>query len=248
MRVLVNEFLINHELVYEALSATDREKLFGSVPSVLIASERLLAELESVWRADPMLKGLPEVLLKHAERCSKIYTDYCSNQVSIDLTLKELRSKKSSKFVETVTRIESHPACQSLSLHSFLMLPMQRVTRLPLLADAVLSKLSTEHEERLDWEKVLSVLGRVVTECNEGARVAGRQIEMASLAKKIEYTTKVPSIDLRDRYLVRSGPVTQILAKPGTEYVLTFRKKFHKTPLYLLLLTDHLLIAKLKSK
>ncbi|XP_044579012.1 uncharacterized protein LOC123261466 isoform X2 [Cotesia glomerata] len=247
LRVLVNEFLINHELVYEALSATDREKLFGSVPSVLIASERLLAELESVWRADPMLKGLPEVLLKHAERCSKIYTDYCSNQVSIDLTLKELRSKKSSKFVETVTRIESHPACQSLSLHSFLMLPMQRVTRLPLLADAVLSKLSTEHEERLDWEKVLSVLGRVVTECNEGARVAGRQIEMASLAKKIEYTTKVPSIDLRDRYLVRSGPVTQILAKPGTEYVLTFRKKFHKTPLYLLLLTDHLLIAKLKS-
>ncbi|CAD6234384.1 GSCOCG00001875001-RA-CDS, partial [Cotesia congregata] len=100
----------------------------------------------------------------------------------------------------------------------------------------------------LDWEKVLSVLGRVVTECNEGARLAGRQIEMASLAKKIEYTTKVPSIDLRDRYLVRSGPVTQILAKPGTEYVLTFRKKFHKTPLYLLLLTDHLLIAKLKSK
>ncbi|XP_008548683.1 uncharacterized protein LOC103572063 isoform X2 [Microplitis demolitor] len=247
LRVLVNEFLINHELVYEALSATDREKLFGSVPSVLIASERLLAELESVWRGDPMLKGLPEVLLKHAERCSKIYIDYCSNQVSIDLTLKELRSKKSSKFIETVTRIESHPACQSLTLHSFLMLPMQRVTRLPLLADAVLSKLSTEHEERLDWEKVLSVLGRVVTECNEGARVAGRQIEMASLAKKIEYTTKVPPIDLRDRYLVRSGSVTQILAKPGAEYVLTFRKKFNKTPLYLLLLTDHLLIAKLKT-
>ncbi|XP_057326799.1 uncharacterized protein LOC130668493 isoform X2 [Microplitis mediator] len=247
LRVLVNEFLINHELVYEALSATDREKLFGSVPSVLIASERLLAELESVWRGDPMLKGLPEVLLKHAERCSKIYIDYCSNQVSIDLTLKELRLKKSSKFIETVTRIESHPACQSLSLHSFLMLPMQRVTRLPLLADAVLSKLSTEHEERLDWEKVLSVLGRVVTECNEGARVAGRQIEMASLAKKIEYTTKVPPIDLRDRYLVRSGSVTQILAKPGAEYVLTFRKKFNKTPLYLLLLTDHLLIAKLKT-
>jgi hypothetical protein len=31
--------------------------------------------------------------------------------------------------METVSRIESHPACHSLSLHSFLMLPMQRITR-----------------------------------------------------------------------------------------------------------------------
>ncbi|XP_034940808.1 uncharacterized protein Exn isoform X2 [Chelonus insularis] len=247
LRVLVNEFLINHELVYDALSPTDREKLFGNVPSVLIASERFLAELESVWKADPMLPGLPDALLKHAEGCSKIYIEYCSNQVSIDLTLKELRSKKSSKFIETVTRIESHPACQNLSLHSFLMLPMQRVTRLPLLADAVLSKLSTDHEERLNWEKVLSVLSKVVTDCNEGARIAGRLIEMKMLAKKLEYSVKVPPIDLRDRYLVRSGPVTQICAKPGADYVLTFRKKYNKTPLYLLLMTDHLLVTKLKS-
>lgn len=247
LRVLVNEYVINHELVYDALTSSEREKLFGNVPSVLIASERLLAELESAWRIDPMLKGIPDILLQHAERCSKVYIEYCSNQVSIDLTLRDLRSKKSSKFIDTVSRIESHPASQSLSLHSFLMLPMQRVTRLPLLADAVLSKLSTEHEERLQWEKVLSILSKVVMECNEAARMAGRQIEMENLSKKIEYSPKVPSIDLHDRYLVRSGPVTQIMAKPGTEYVLTFRKKYSKTPLYLLLLTDHLLVAKLKS-
>ncbi|XP_063975771.1 uncharacterized protein Exn isoform X2 [Diachasmimorpha longicaudata] len=246
LRVLVNEFLINHELVYESLSVSDREKLFGKVPSVLIASERFLAELESTWRQDPMLGGLPNVLLQHAERCSKIYIDYCSNQVSIDSTLKELKSKKS-KFLETVTRIEAHPACQCLSLHSFLMLPMQRVTRLPLLADAVLSKLSTDHQERLDWEKVVSVLGGVVTECNEGARTAGRQIEMETLARKLVYSTKVSPVDLRGRYLVRSGPVTQIMAKAGSEYVLTFRKKYQKTPLYLLLFTDYILVAKAKS-
>ena len=38
--------------------------------------------------------------------------------------------------------------CQSLAMHSFLMLPMQRITRLPLLAEAVLSRLpsdSTQH-------------------------------------------------------------------------------------------------------
>ncbi|XP_011303817.1 uncharacterized protein Exn isoform X2 [Fopius arisanus] len=246
LRVLVNEFLINHELVYEVLSVADREKLFGKVPNVLIASEKFLGELEATWRQDPLMRGLPNVLLQHAERCSKIYIDYCSNQVSIDSTLRELKSRKS-KFLETIMRIEAHPACQSLSLHSFLMLPMQRVTRLPLLADAVLSKLSTDHDERLHWERVVSVLGGVVTECNEGARTAGRQIEMETLARKLVYSAKVPPVDLRGRHLVRSGPVTQMMAKSGSEYVLTFRKKYQKTPLYLLLLTDHILVAKCKA-
>lgn len=61
------------------------------MPSVLIASERLLAELETVWREDVMLRGLPEVLLNYAQRSSSVYIAYCSNQVSIDTTLKELR-------------------------------------------------------------------------------------------------------------------------------------------------------------
>ena len=129
LRVLVDEFLSNHELVHEVLTRSERHKLFSGVPSVFLASERLLAELETTWREDPMLGGMPKVLLDYAERSSSVYVDYCSNQVSIDTTLKELRNKKGSKFVDTVTRIESNPACQSLPLHSFLMLPMQRVTR-----------------------------------------------------------------------------------------------------------------------
>lgn len=66
--------------------------------------------------------------------------------------------------------------------------------------------------------------------------------------RKLEYSTKVPPIDLRDRELIRSGPVVQLSTKADTEYKLTFGKKFHKTPLMLMLLTDYLLVTKLKSK
>lgn len=69
----------------------ERHKLFGGVSSVLMSSERFLAEMENVWKDDSMLLGLPDVLLKHAERCLAIYVAYCSSQVSIDTTLKELR-------------------------------------------------------------------------------------------------------------------------------------------------------------
>ncbi|XP_043270705.1 uncharacterized protein Exn [Venturia canescens] len=248
LRVLVDEFLNNHDLVHEVLTPSERDKLFGRVPGVLMASESLLAELETVWNNDPMLPGLPEILLNYAQRSSLAYVAYCSNQVSIDSTLKDLRSKKGSKFVETISRIESHSACQNLTLHSFLMLPMQRVTRLPLLVDAVLSKLSAENkEERKRWEIALSQLGQVVMECNEGARVAGRFAETEALERKLEYSQKIPPIALRDRYLIRRGRVVQMLAKSDVDYKLTFGKKYHKTCLYLFLLTDHLLIAKPKS-
>ena len=91
LRVLENEFASNPELINEVLTNSERERLFGSVPDVLVASERFLAELEAVWSEDITLEKLPELLLRHGERSCGVYVKYCSNQVSIDTTLKELR-------------------------------------------------------------------------------------------------------------------------------------------------------------
>ncbi|XP_050470396.1 uncharacterized protein LOC126863838 isoform X1 [Bombus huntii] len=246
LRVLKNEFL-NEPSLDEILTPFEKDKLFGGIPSVLQASEQFLAELEAVWRYDPMLHGLPDVLLKYTDKCLDIYVAYCSNQVSIDTTLKDLRTRKGSKFIETISQIEARSTCQSLSLHSFLMLPMQRITRLPLLADAVLSKLPVECEDRSHWEKVLSSLSYVVAECNEGASTAAKEIEMENLIRKLEYSAKIKPIVLKGKHLVKSGPTVQLSTKADAEYKLTFGKRFNKTPLYLLLLTDLLLVAKQKS-
>ena len=45
-------------------------------------------------------------------------------------------------FVEALKELECQEACQGLAMHSFLMLPMQRITRLPLLTDAIASRYS----------------------------------------------------------------------------------------------------------
>lgn len=55
--------------------------------------------------------------------------------------------------------------------------------RLPLLADAIVSKLSMGNSDRMSWEKVLSTLSNVVAECNEGARAATQEAEMEALAR-----------------------------------------------------------------
>lgn len=65
------------------------------------------------------------------------------------------------KFSEVLLQLESNPICQSLSLHSFLMLPMQRITRLPLLIDAVLTRLHQTDNEYGTCQLALATLNKV---------------------------------------------------------------------------------------
>lgn len=55
--------------------------------------------------------------------------------------------------------------------------------RLPLLADAVLSKLPVDHNQRSSWEEAFSNLNYVVAQCNEGARRAGQRAELKALER-----------------------------------------------------------------
>jgi neuronal guanine nucleotide exchange factor len=68
-------------------------------------------------------------------------------------------------FAEVLQQLESNSICQSLSLHSFLMLPMQRITRLPLLIDAVLTCLDQTDDEYSTCQLALATLNKVSAAC-----------------------------------------------------------------------------------
>jgi len=69
--------------------------------------------------------------------------------------------EQNTKFSEVLSQLESSPVCQSLSLHSFLMLPMWRITRLPLLIDAVLTRLDLQDDEYNTCQLALATLNKV---------------------------------------------------------------------------------------
>lgn len=50
-------------------------------------------------------------------------------------------------FREYLRRLESDKICQNLSIQSFLLLPMQRITRLPLLILAILNRTPLDHPD-----------------------------------------------------------------------------------------------------
>lgn len=223
--------------------------------SVKKCSERLLADLETCWQDNILLNGLSKIIKNHAEKYFAVYVTYCEHQNQLDKTLKKL--KREDTFTELIYQLQSQPECHSLSLDSFLLLPMQRVTRLPLLVDAVLKntiETDTEYQQYLD---TLAILNNVVNRCNEAARNFERREEMTLIASQLEFPHHIREIQLvmfeknkqnskLQRWLVRSGDLTHFMWKVDDQSKLTFGKKFQKTAVYLFLFTDLLIITKKK--
>ena len=64
--------------------------------------------------------------------------------------------------MEVLKRLEASPVCQSLAMHSFLMLPMQRITRLPLLVDAIFHRLDSGTPQFERCRQTLATLNKVL--------------------------------------------------------------------------------------
>ena len=74
-------------------------------------------------------------------------------------------------FREYLKRLESHKKCQNLSMQSFLLLPMQRITRMPLLILAILNRTPLKHPDHATVEKTLRTVQKVLILCVEEGRL-----------------------------------------------------------------------------
>ncbi|XP_023209637.1 uncharacterized protein LOC111612626 [Centruroides sculpturatus] len=152
-------------------------------------------------------------------------------------------------FLEVLHRLESSPVCQCLNMHSFLMLPMQRITRLPLLVDAIFHRLPTHAPNYENCKMTLAVLNKVVQECNEQTRQMERVEEMVTINRSLDFKDcKGLPLVSASRWLVKRGELTRFYCDSSSKRTISFSTRWSKVPVYLFLFTDYLLITKKKSE
>lgn len=248
LNVLINHFANAPKFTgdFAVLCPKDKLILFNDVYEVRSCSEKFLHDLETRWQEAILLSGISDIILRHAKTNFSIFIKYCSNQVAQDRTLKRLKSQNV-YFANTLKELESSQICQSLSMYSFLMLPMQRITRLPLLTAAIISHLPPDSQDLNPCKEALEVLNNLVRECNEATRHKERMEEMTQVSQTIDFRGLKPiSLISSSRWLVKRGKCTRISWKENAEK-LTFGKRVNKQSLTLFLFTDLLLICKKKS-
>ncbi|EDL14963.1 mCG3923, isoform CRA_a [Mus musculus] len=133
LSILVTEFLQSREL-RATMTQTEHHHLFSNILDVMSASQKFFEALEQRHKAQVCVEDISDILEDHAQHHFHPYIAYCSNEVYQQRTLQKL-SNSNAAFRDVLKEIEKRPACGGLPMISFLILPMQRVTRLPLLTD-----------------------------------------------------------------------------------------------------------------
>ncbi|XP_073251927.1 uncharacterized protein [Porites lutea] len=247
LNILMSQFIKSEELnAGSSLCVLERGQshvLFSNINSIKSVSENFLQALRARQKEALVISSISDIIEQHATQYFEVYVKYCSNQIYQDRTLRNLR--KSVRFSEAMKRLQSRREVQGLTLQSFLVLPMQRITRLPLLVNAICQHCEAGSEEFNRSNRALAAINKIVNDCNEGARKMERMEEICVLQTQIEFKTKPLALATPSRYLLRRGDLMQVVEDSKSPLK---RLKPKLKSIYMFLFNDLLLLAKKKSE
>ncbi|XP_032554374.1 rho guanine nucleotide exchange factor 26 [Chiroxiphia lanceolata] len=241
LEILIRMFKNSRELSL-TMTKTESHHLFSNITDVYEASKKFFEELEARHQNNIFIDDISDIVEKHAASSFDPYVKYCTNEVYQQRTLQRLLATNPA-FKEVLSRIESHEDCRNLPMISFLILPMQRVTRLPLLMDTICQKTPKDSAKYENCKQALKEVSKLVRLCNEGARKMERTEMMYTINSQLEFKIKPFPLVSSSRWLVKRGELTAYVEDTGL-----FSKRTSKQQVYFFLFNDVLIITKKKSE
>ncbi|CAD7673616.1 unnamed protein product [Nyctereutes procyonoides] len=241
LEILIRMFKNSKELG-DTMTKTESHHLFSNITDVCEASKKFFTELEARHQNNIFIDDISDIVEKHTASTFDPYVKYCTNEVYQQRTLQKLLATNPS-FKEVLSRIESHEDCRNLPMISFLILPMQRVTRLPLLMDTICQKTPKDSPKYEVCKRALKEVSKLVRLCNEGARKMERTEMMYTINSQLEFKIKPFPLVSSSRWLLKRGELTAYV-----EDTVLFSRRTSKQQVYFFLFNDVLIITKKKSE
>ncbi|CAL8381580.1 unnamed protein product [Boreogadus saida] len=238
--VAVNHFMASKKLS-RTVSPLEHHVLFSNLRHVMWASGSFLVALERLLGECVVIPQLGGLMLQHCPRFRALYVPYLSNMMFQEALVNKLLLENKG-FVSALKTLERDPVCQRRSLKSFLVLPFQRITRLKLLMEHVLTLTEPDADSYLTLIKALVGLHKVIMECNEGVRRMKQIEELVRLEVLLDFSNlKLLPLVVKGRFLLRDGPLRQ-LNRVGSGSKISF------TDVHLHLFSDLLVISVKKEQ
>ncbi|XP_041712892.1 rho guanine nucleotide exchange factor 16 [Coregonus clupeaformis] len=242
LSILVRHFK-GSEALRKTITATEHHHLFSNIAVIEGVSKRFFEDLERRHQDNVVIQDISDIVQNHAAHHFEPYIVYCSNETFQQRTLQKLLTNNTA-FKEVLKQIEGSGESQGLPMISFLILPMQRVTRLPLLLDTICQKTPDKMAEYFAAVWALKAISKLVNSCNDGARRMERTEQMYTIQKQMEFG-KIKPFPLVSslRWLQKRGELAVC-----TEELSIFWKAFSHKSYYLFLFNDVLIVTKKKSE
>ncbi|KAM8863702.1 rho guanine nucleotide exchange factor 16 [Spinachia spinachia] len=239
--ILVRYFK-SSEALKKTMTATEYHHLFSNISVIQQVSKRFFEDLERRHYDNTVIRDISDIVQNHAAHHFDPYIVYCSNETFQQRTLQKLLTTNAA-FKETLKQIEGSSECGGLPMISFLILPMQRVTRLPLLLDTICQKTPNMAAEYFSAVWALHAISKLVTSCNDGAQRMERTEQMYTIQKQMDFGKIKPfPLVSASRWLKKRGELAL-----STEELSIWRA-FSNKSYYLFLFNDVLIVTKKKSE
>ncbi|KAJ3116908.1 Myosin 10A, isoform D [Phlyctochytrium bullatum] len=206
----------------------DMSVVFSNIEAMIPVNRELLKSLEArqAQSTNGVVEQIGDIFIGVSDYL-KMYTMYCSNHPYALMKLQSLRNSKAvAKFLD---QCAATPECKNMALSHFLLKPVQRICKYPLLLRELIRSTDEGHPDAENLQKALMKIETVVTIVNEGARQAEAVHKM---------------IELQNRFTQRVNIVapSRIMKRAGTVDILTPQNERKKRELFLF--NDMLLVAK----
>ncbi|KAI7880960.1 hypothetical protein K492DRAFT_207137 [Lichtheimia hyalospora FSU 10163] len=128
------------------LARDEQDVVFSNIDDLLLTNTALLSDMEARQNEEAnVVSKIGDIFLKHADNL-KCYSTYCRNQSFASRLLQDKR-KQDQWFNVFLKTAQSRPECRGLDLSHFLLEPMQRITRYPLLLQNILNATPRRHTD-----------------------------------------------------------------------------------------------------
>ncbi|XP_068195450.1 rho guanine nucleotide exchange factor TIAM2-like [Antennarius striatus] len=162
------------------LTLDEMESLFGSLPEMLdfqrvflqtleerIASSPDFSTLETPSQFKKLLFSLGGSFLYYADHF-KLYSGFCANHIKVQKVLERAKTDQTFKeFLDTRNPTKQH----SSTLESYLIKPVQRVLKYPLLLRELVSLTDSDSEEHYHLTEALRAMEKVASHINEMQKI-----------------------------------------------------------------------------
>ncbi|XP_056151536.1 rho guanine nucleotide exchange factor TIAM2 isoform X1 [Lampris incognitus] len=162
------------------LTLDEMESLFGSLPEMLdfqrvflqtleerIASSPDFSILETPGQFKKLLFSLGGSFLYYADHF-KLYSGFCANHIKVQKVLERAKTDRAFKeFLDARNPTKQH----SSTLESYLIKPVQRVLKYPLLLRELVSLTDADSEEHIHLTEALKAMEKVASHINEMQKI-----------------------------------------------------------------------------
>ncbi|KAJ3173283.1 cytochrome c oxidase subunit 1 [Geranomyces variabilis] len=213
------ELMINYHkpLLQQTLTPEEINTLFSNTEELVPVNQHLLNRLREKRDADPFLPEVGDAIVDVSESL-KVYTTYCGNYPEAMKLVHKLQAGAETK--DELQKMMNSTEGRGLSLESFLIKPVQRICKYPLLIRELQKHTDKLSKDTISLNLAMTKIESVVAHVNEYTRQLGERDRLVGLQAKIDAPLQLA---LHERKHVRDGLLSRgFNGKARERYVLLF--------------------------